>query len=72
MNLWHFGGGDFNHSHKNEKDYDPPLSLSGIIRFFEQNNDVSMIISENYRNKNGFFSNNYEYWNDLIDIIRGK
>jgi len=74
--MWHFGAGDFNHSHKNEKDYNPPLSLSCMLRIFEKNNDISIIISENKRNKNGFFTNNdkltYKYWGDITNIVEEK
>lgn len=67
---------DFNHSHKNEKDYNPPLSLSCMLRIFEKNNDISIIISENKRNKNGFFTNNdkltYKYWNNITNIVEEK
>lgn len=67
--FWHFGGGDFNHLHSKGKEDYFPLSRTEMISFFNKNKKINIILSENYVGKNGFISNNFENWNDLIDIV---
>jgi len=66
--LWHKGSGDFNHNHSNNKKY-TPLSRTNVIKFFNKDNIINIIVSENYQNTNGFFSNDCYNFNFIIDNI---
>jgi CubicO group peptidase (beta-lactamase class C family) len=68
----HEGGGDFSHKHSTSKGKDIkyyPLSRTLMVKFYNGENNISIIMSENYQNNNGFFSNNYKNWNEMIDQI---
>ena len=65
----HEGGGDFNYLHSLDKDKYYPLSRTLMVKFYNRTNIINIIISENYQNTNGFFSNNYKNWNYMIENI---
>ena len=68
----HNGGGDFSHEHSTSKGKQikyNPLSGTFTVRFFNDDNKINIIMSENYHNTNGFFSNNIKNLNYLIKII---
>ena len=68
----HEGGGDFSHKHSMSKGKDIkyyPLSRTMMVKFYNENNKINIIISENYQNNNGFFSDNYKNWNYMLDNI---
>jgi len=65
----HEGGGDFNHLHSLGKEEYYPLSRTMIVKFYNETNNINIIITENYQNTNGFFANNYKNWNYMIDNI---
>jgi hypothetical protein len=65
--FYHIGGGDFNHKHSIGKEKYNPLSRTLMISFFNKQNIINIIISENYSNNNGWFTNNYKNWNYLLD-----
>lgn len=70
--FWHGGGGDFSHKHSKSKGKDIkyyPLSRTMMVKFYNEEDEINIIMSENYQNTNGFFSNNYKKWNDTIDNI---
>ena len=63
--LGHQGGGDFAHNHIIKKEEYYPITRT-IIQHYENNKDkITIIMSENYQNTNGFFSNNYKNWSEL-------
>jgi hypothetical protein len=66
--FWHKGSGDFSHNHSNNKKY-IPLSRTIMMRFFNKDNIINIIVSENYQNTNGFFSNNCKNLNFIINHI---
>jgi hypothetical protein len=70
--FWHEGGGDFSHKHSTSKGkyikyY--PLTRTMMVKFYNEEDEINIIMSENYQNTNGFFSNNYTNWNYMIDNI---
>ena len=40
-----------------------------MVKFYNNNKQINIIMSENYQNNNGFFSDNYKNWNYMIDNI---
>jgi CubicO group peptidase (beta-lactamase class C family) len=66
--FWHRGSGDFSQNHLYNKKYNP-LSKTIIIKFYNNNNIINIIVSENYQNTNGFFSNDCYNFNYMIDNI---
>jgi len=70
--FYHEGGGDFSHKHSKSRGKDIkyyPLSRTMMVKFYNEENEIIIIMSENYQNTNGFFSNNYTNWNYMIDNI---
>ena len=65
----HEGGGDFNYKHSKNKEEYYPLSRTMMVKFYNNNKQINIIMSENYQNNNGFFSDNYKNWNYMIDNI---
>jgi CubicO group peptidase (beta-lactamase class C family) len=65
----HEGGGDFNHLHSLNKEEYYPLSRTMMVKFYNKTNKINIIMSENYQNTNGFFTDNYKNWNYMIDNI---
>jgi len=68
----HEGGGDFSHKHSTSKGkyikyY--PLTRTIMVKYYNEEDEINIIMSENYQNTNGFFSNNYTNWNYMIDNI---
>ncbi len=68
MLFSHEGGGDFSHSHLKETNY-RSLSRSMMLKIFNSESNINIIVSENFKNKNGLFMNKYKNWNNIIDII---
>ena len=67
--FYHEGGGDFNYKHSKNKEEYYPLSRTMMVKFYNNNKQINIIMSENYQNNNGFFSDNYKNWNYMIDNI---
>lgn len=68
--FWHIGGGDFSHVHSVNKEIKYyPLSETKMIKFYNHEDEISIIVSENYKNTNSFFSNNGEILNKIISQI---
>jgi hypothetical protein len=68
----HEGGGDFSHKHSISSGKDikyNSLSKTIMVKFYNEINEINIIMSENYQNTNGFFSNKYKNWNYIIDDI---
>jgi len=65
----HHGAGDFNHLHSVDKEDYYPLSQTMMVRFFNKNKKINIIMSENYQTNNGFIANNYGNWNYILDNI---
>lgn len=68
----HEGAGDFSHKHSTSKGkyikyY--PLTRTLMVKYYNEEDEINIIMSENYQNTNGFFSNNYTNWIDMIDNI---
>ena len=40
-----------------------------MVKYHNKTNKINIIISENYQNTNGFFSNNYKNWIYMIENI---
>jgi hypothetical protein len=67
--FFHHGAGDFNHLHSVDKEDYYPLSQTMMVRFFNKNKKINIIMSENYQTNNGFIANNYGNWNYILDNI---
>lgn len=67
-----FSGRDFSHKHSmskgNRVNYHP-LSRTIMGNFYNQSNEINIIISENYQNTNRFFSDNYKNFNVMFNNI---
>jgi len=70
--FWHMGGGDFSVAHKNGDIKYTPLSQTLMFRYEKKNTTYNIIVSENYRNKVGFFTQKYKIWNMIINFMFGK
>jgi len=67
--FYHEGGGDFNHKHSNDKEKYKPLTRTMMVKFYNEEDKINIIMSENYLNTNGFFSNNNTNWNYMLGNI---
>jgi hypothetical protein len=67
--FYHMGGGDFNTTHKQNSIKYTPLSQTLMVRYEKKNTTYNIIVSENYRNKTGFFIKKYKIWNMIIDLM---
>jgi hypothetical protein len=65
----HGGAGDFNVKHSKDNEEYFPLSRTISGNYIGNKNKINIIISENYRNKNGFFTNNFENFNNIFNMI---
>ena len=63
------GGGDFSHNHSKGKEKYNTLSNTMMVKFYNKEDEINIIMSENYQNTNGFFQNNWKNWNYMIDNI---
>ncbi len=63
------GAGDISHHRLSKKSIYFPLSKTIVVKYFNKNNSFNIVLSENFRGDNGFFSNDYRKWHQLIDIL---
>lgn len=63
----HEGAGDFSNEHINKKIIYKPLSMSRAVKFFNKKDIITIIVSENYIGKNGFSTNNWFNYDNLIN-----
>tara|TARA_B100001964_G_scaffold174063_1_gene191726 strand:- start:128 stop:1294 length:1167 start_codon:yes stop_codon:yes gene_type:complete len=80
LTLNHEGGGDFTYLHSKGKKKYNPVSRTMMVQFYplksyktylkdNNNYDIKVILSENYRENNGFFTNNKENYNKIINTL---
>ena len=63
----HPGSGDFSHLHAECKEDYKALSKTIMCKYINQN--INIIISENYSNENGFFKGTPKNWIQVMNII---
>ena len=68
----HQGGGDFSHSHSKGEEKYIPLSRTFMVKFYDRSKDIKIIVSENYCGRNGFYANNFENLNKIIEMMFPK
>lgn len=67
--LGHQGGGDFSHDHITKKEKYNPLTRTIVQHYIGNKKTITIIMSENYKNTNGFYSNEYKNWRKLYDAL---
>lgn len=65
--FMHNGGGDFTKKHSIGKEEYIPLSLTTMVRYDKEK--INVVYSENYRDKNGFYTNNWQNYKKIFDTI---
>jgi len=65
----HRGAGDFRRQHSIGKEEYYPLSRTTAMKFFNEDKNVNVIVSENYPTNNGFFAHGQKNWNLIIENI---